>query len=166
MESEKTPESDVAIEFYQKMRAAITGRLTRDAKRIAEKAAQKASQPFSKGRDPVKAGDSVADLLKAFHWEDQLAETDLFNNWPNVVGETNALNSKPENLTNGLLTVRCKSTAWATQLRLMQNDILSRINAAFPQLEITSLKFLGPDAPSWKKGFYTVPGRGPRDTYG
>lgn len=157
---------DIAVEFYQKMKAAVTGRISRDAKRMAEKAAQKTSKPFSKGRDPVRAADSIDDLMKAFHWEGQLAETELFSSWAKIVGETNAANSKPETLVNGLLTVRCKSTAWATQLRLMQNDILGRINQTYPQLEVTSIKFTGPDAPSWKKGFYSVPGRGPRDTYG
>ena len=69
-------------------------------------------------------------------------------------------------LTNGTLTIRCKSTAWATQLRLMQAQILEKINAAYPEVEIKALKMLGPDAPSWKKGPRSVPGRGPRDTYG
>ncbi|MDP4886606.1 MAG: DUF721 domain-containing protein, partial [Aquiluna sp.] len=27
-------------------------------------------------------------------------------------------------------------------------------------------RFIGPSAPSWKKGPRSVPGRGPRDTYG
>ena len=71
-----------------------------------------------------------------------------------------------EALINGTLTIRCKSTAWATQLRLMQTQILAKIHEAHPDLEITALKLLGPDAPSWKKGPRSVPGRGPRDTYG
>jgi predicted nucleic acid-binding Zn ribbon protein len=83
-----------------------------------------------------------------------------------LVGEQNAANSNPETLVGGVLTIRCKSTAWATQLRLMHNDILAKVNAAHAELEITSLKLLGPDAPSWKKGPRSVPGRGPRDTYG
>ena len=49
-----------------------------------------------------------------------LAEAELFSNWSQIVGETNAANSHPETLVNSTLTVRCKSTAWATQLRLMQ----------------------------------------------
>jgi predicted nucleic acid-binding Zn ribbon protein len=48
----------------------------------------------------------------------------------------------------------------------MQAQILEKINAAYPEVEIKALKMLGPDAPSWKKGPRSVPGRGPRDTYG
>ncbi|WP_138316037.1 DUF721 domain-containing protein [Rhodoluna limnophila] len=157
---------DFAQEFYWRMRQAVTGRLSREAKRIAEKENAKNSRPFEKGRDIIAAGDSIEGLLKSFRWESQLSEADLFNNWATVVGETNAASSQPEALINGVLTIRCKSTAWATQLRLMQTQLLEQIRAAFPKLEITSLKLLGPDAPSWKKGPRSVPGRGPRDTYG
>lgn len=157
---------DFAQEFYWKMREAITGRLSRDAKRIAEKEQKANSRPFEKGRDFVKGGDAIDGLMKAFRWEGQLAEADLFNKWAAIVGDTNAASSQPETLTNGTLTIRCKSTAWATQLRLMQAQILEKIHEAYPDVEITALKMLGPDAPSWKKGLRSVPGRGPRDTYG
>ena len=148
------------------MRDAVTGRLTRDAKRMAEKAEKTNSRPFDKGRDPIRAAEGLEGLLQSFRWQSQLAEAELFNSWTAVVGEDNAVASQPEALINGTLTIRCKSTAWATQLRLMQTQILAKIHEAYPDLEITSLKLLGPDAPSWKKGPRSVPGRGPRDTYG
>jgi predicted nucleic acid-binding Zn ribbon protein len=158
--------SDFAQEFYFKMREAVTGRLSRDAKRIIEKAKANKSRPFDKGRDPITAGQTLDGILKEFRWEAQLAEADLFNRWAELVGEQNAANSHPEALVDGVLTIRCKSTAWATQLRLMHNALLEKVTEAHPDLKITSLKLLGPDAPSWKKGPRSVPGRGPRDTYG
>ena len=141
---------DFAQEFYFKMRAAVTGRLSRDAKRIAEREARAASKPFEKGRDAVPAGALIDGLLTRFGWDNQIQEADLFNRWTELVGEANAAASTPEKLERGLLTVRCKSTAWATQLRLMHNDLLAKVNEAHPELEIASLKLLGPDAPSWK----------------
>jgi predicted nucleic acid-binding Zn ribbon protein len=48
----------------------------------------------------------------------------------------------------------------------MQGQIAEKISAQFPELEIKNISFIGPDAPSWKKGSRSVPGRGPRDTYG
>lgn len=157
---------DFAQEFYWKMRDAVTGRISRDAKRIKAKAVKNKSQPFDKGRDPISAGASLEGILKDFRWEARLAEADLFNRWAELVGEANGLNSYPETLVSGVLTVRCKSTAWATQLRLMHDQLLAKINESYGDLGITSLKLLGPDAPSWKKGPRSVPGRGPRDTYG
>lgn len=158
--------ADFAQEFYFRMREAVTGRLSRDAKRIKERRERGGSKPFDTGRDPIAASSTIDALIADFSWEGELSEADLFNSWSKVVGADTAAASMPESLREGTLTVRCKSTAWATQLRLMQGEILTRLNEAYPKLEITALKLLGPDAPSWKKGPRSVPGRGPRDTYG
>ena len=157
---------DFAQEFYWKMREAVTGRLSRDAKRMAERETRANSKPFEPGRDVVAAGSVLDGLLIKFGWENQIREADLFNRWEELVGEANAAASTPERLENGVLTVRCKSTAWATQLKLMKPQVLKALTEAFPQLVLTDIRFTGPDAPSWKKGLRSVPGRGPRDTYG
>jgi predicted nucleic acid-binding Zn ribbon protein len=48
----------------------------------------------------------------------------------------------------------------------MKLQVLTTLQTAFPTLELIDIRFIGPDAPSWKKGQRSVPGRGPRDTYG
>jgi predicted nucleic acid-binding Zn ribbon protein len=48
----------------------------------------------------------------------------------------------------------------------MAATVITRIMTEFPAAGIESVKFLGPDTPSWKRGPRTIPGRGPRDTYG
>ncbi len=158
-------EKNFAMDFYFAMKQAVTGRVSKDNKRIKEKKKLR-SKPFDSGRDPIKASSSIDSLMEDFRWQSQMEEAELFVSWPEIVGELNAKNTQPENLANGKLTVRCKSTAWATELRLMQTQILEKISSSFPELEIKSISFLGPDAPSWKKGPRSVPGRGPRDTYG
>lgn len=158
--------NEVAIEFYQRMKEAATGRKSRDQKRREEQSNKVTTRPFQPGRDPVSVGTSLDGLLSQFSWDAELAQAELFAKWPAIVGEQNANNSTPEELQNGVLLVRCKSTAWATQLRLMQVTILERINADFAEAKVVALKFVGPDAPTWKKGKFSVPGRGPRDTYG
>lgn len=158
--------SDFAVEFYLRMKQAATGRISRDEKRRQEATSRAKSKPYEQGRDPVSAVETLNTIFSEFAWEGELAKAELFVTWPKLVGEQNALNSTPEELQNGQLLVRCKSTAWATQLRLMHNSILERVIAEFPNLKVDSIRFVGPDAPNWKKGKYTVPGRGPRDTYG
>jgi predicted nucleic acid-binding Zn ribbon protein len=156
---------DFAVEFYYAMRQAVTGRASRDQKRIAEQKTKR-SKPFDAGRDPITASSSIDSLMQDFRWQSQLEEAELFIHWGEIVGDINAKNSQPESLSAAKLTVRCKSTAWATELRLMQPVILQKITERFAELGIKSISFVGPDAPSWKKGSRSVPGRGPRDTYG
>ncbi len=164
--TERKP-SNFAEEFYWQMREAVAGkRMSRDQKRILDKKKKGKTKPFQGGRDPVSALSSVDKLVSDFRWSAEMAEGDLHNQWAAVVGEDTASKSTPEDLIDGTLTVRCVSTAWATQLRLMSPEILQRLNSDYPALNISTLKMLGPDAPSWKKGPRSVPGRGPRDTYG
>jgi predicted nucleic acid-binding Zn ribbon protein len=95
-----------------------------------------------------------------------VAEGDLFANWKFIVGDRVAENSFPEEYKKGVLTIRCKSTAWATQLRLMTEEIQAKIAERTPDLEVKELRIIGPQAPSFKRGLRSVPGRGPRDTFG
>ena len=83
-----------------------------------------------------------------------------------VVGEQIADHASPAGLYEGVLSVSAESTAWATQLRMMQAQLLAKIAAAVGDGVVTSLKITGPTAPSWRKGPRRVAGRGPRDTYG
>ncbi len=150
--------------YFREFLGGNKNHLSKDQKRRSEKS--KGSQPFDKGRDPVIAGSSMNQLFENFNWGLNITKAELFSNWDKVVGAANAEASKPEELLDQELTIRCRSTAWATQLRLLESQILARINEEFPSLGVQKLKIIGPNVPTWKKGRRSVPGRGPRDTYG
>lgn len=156
---------DVAVEYYYRVRAALTGKVSRDAKR-REKSSRQNSKPFDLGRAPKSLGNGIDDLIKGFGWQGKVAEGDLFANWKLIVGDRVAEFSYPEDFAKGVLTIRCKSTAWATQLRIMSAEIKSKIAERLPDLEVAEIKVIGPQAPSFKRGLRSVPGRGPRDTFG
>lgn len=122
--------------------------------------------PFQPGRDPRGIGDVVAQLTTESGWNAPLAREDLVLQWRQVAGEEVADHADPVALADGVLTVQCDSTAWATQLSLLRGQILTRITQAHPEAGIETIRFVGPDVPSWKWGPRAVPGRGPRDTYG
>jgi len=122
--------------------------------------------PFTPGRDPRGLGDVVADLTRDAGWNTQLAQEDLVLRWEEVAGEQTAAHAHPVALVDGVLTVQCDSTAWAKQLSLLRAEIVTRLVHAHPEAGIEAVRFVGPDVPSWKWGPRTIPGRGPRDTYG
>lgn len=124
------------------------------------------NQPFTPGRDPGALGEVLARLSKEAGWEITLSREDLVRQWAQVAGEETAKHSDPVSLENGVLTVRCDSTAWAKQLQFMRAALLTEIGRRYPEAGVEELRFNGPDVPSWKWGPRAVPGRGPRDTYG
>lgn len=124
------------------------------------------SGPGPDRRDPETLGNATRDLAQARGWSAQVAEGTVLGRWPSVVGEDIASHAIPTRLSEGVLSVSAESTAWATQLRLMQAQLLAKIAAAVGDGVVTRLKITGPTAPSWRKGPRHVSGRGPRDTYG
>ncbi|MGB8407627.1 MAG: DUF721 family protein [Mycobacterium sp.] len=124
------------------------------------------SGPGPDRRDPQLLGSASIDLAKNRGWTGRVAEGSIFGQWAQVVGEQIADHATPAALRDGVLTVTAESTAWATQLRLVQSQILAKIAAAVGDGLVTSVKIVGPSGPSWRKGRYYVAGRGPRDTYG
>ena len=124
------------------------------------------SGPGPDVRDPQPLGKLARDLAKKRGWSAHVAEGTVLGHWPSVVGKQIADHATPTALNEGVLTVAAESTAWATQLRMMQAQLLAKIAAAVGNGVVTSLKVTGPAAPSWRKGPRHIPGRGPRDTYG
>lgn len=122
--------------------------------------------PFAPGRDPHGIDDVLDDLVREAGWSPQLAREDLMRQWEEVAGAETAAHAQPVGLSDGVLTVRCDSTAWTKQLSMLRPQILTRIVSAHPEAGVESLRFIGPDVPSWKWGPRVAPGRGPRDTYG
>lgn len=156
-----------ASNVYRRLRALFgdPSKRGRDAQRRSHKA-QSDSSPFGAGRDPAGLAGVLDGMTRQLGWSSPLARGDLLASWPELVGPEIAAHSTPAGVDEGVLTVQCDSTAWATQLRLMRADILTRIMQRHPEAEVSSVTFLGPGAPSWKRGPRSIPGRGPRDTYG
>jgi len=125
-----------------------------------------ASVPFGKGRDPRALGDVLGGFAEDRGWTATLARADVIAHWPELVGEENADRTEPVSFDEGVLTVRCASTAWTQQMRILRAETTTRIIARFPDCGLESVRFIGPDLPSFTRGRRSVPGRGPRDTWG
>ena len=124
------------------------------------------SGPGPDVRDPQTLGAATRDLARTRGWSPRVAEGTVFGQWQTVVGEQIASHATPMALREGVLSVSAESTAWATQLRMVQSQLLAKIAAAVGDGVVTKLKIVGPVTPSWRKGRYHIAGRGPRDTYG
>ncbi|NLG56185.1 MAG: DUF721 family protein [Rhodococcus sp.] len=124
------------------------------------------SGPGPDDRDPQPLGALTGQISKQRGWSPHVSEGTVLGRWVHVVGEDIASHATPTTLREGVLHVSAESTAWATQLRLMQSQILARIAGSVGDGVVKSLKITGPTAPSWRKGDRHIKGRGPRDTYG
>ena len=166
-EMEDAPEESEPVSVYLRFRRVFGDVSSRSAD--ARKRAKKepgSTIPFGSGRDPEGLGAVMDAVTSKLGWSSPLARSELLASWLEIAGVDTAEHSTPVGIEEGVLTVKCDSTAWATQLRLMRVQIMNRIISRYPDAGIESIRFEGPGAPSWKRGPRSIPGRGPRDTYG
>ena len=117
--------------------------------------------------DPQLISDVLKNLIQDREWQSGIAEGNLFANWESIVGAEIAEHTEPIAILEGVLTIRTSSTAWATQLNLISNDVLASLQASAPGALVEKLSIIGPQGPNWKRGIRTIRGaRGPRDTFG
>jgi predicted nucleic acid-binding Zn ribbon protein len=120
-----------------------------------------------KNTDPQSLETVLSEVIANRNWSKGVAEGSLFSDWVQIVGQEIATHTTPISLVDGKLTIQSSSSAWATQMRLMQSDLLKTISTTAPGALVEELIFIGPHAPSWKRGLRTIRGaRGTRDTYG
>jgi predicted nucleic acid-binding Zn ribbon protein len=124
------------------------------------------SGPGADQRDPQPFGRIASRIAVERGWNASLANGQVFGQWARLVGEDVAEHAQPVALKDGELTVRASSTAWAMQLRTLQGQLLAKIAAVVGHGVVKKMRIHGPTAPSWRKGYRHVSGRGPRDTYG
>lgn len=141
------------------------------ALRAARDGARRSSAPraIRKRRaasEPIGLTDSLGGLVSDRGWTEQVAVHEVLARWAEIVGAEVAEHVQPHAFEKGTLTVTASSSAWATQVRLLAGEFLKRLAAEVGHGVIERIEVRGPSAPSWRKGPRSVPGRGPRDTYG
>ncbi len=142
------------------------------AKQIARAARGAAAKPAAKRKttkpldEPTAIGELLKEVIDDQGWSRQVNIHQLLARWPALVGPVNAAHSSPESYADTVLTVRAESSTWATSLRTIAPQLVAILNEQLGQGTVTRVVVVGPQAPNWKKGRRSVPGRGPRDTYG
>jgi predicted nucleic acid-binding Zn ribbon protein len=121
------------------------------------------------GRDPMALGSAINRLITERGWEAPAAVGGVMGRWPEIVGEDVAKHCVPERYDEDehVLSVRCDSTAWATNLRLLAPTLVARLNEDLGHGTVKLIKVQGPGAPNRRYGPLRAPGStGPGDTYG
>lgn len=129
---------------------------------------ERRSGPGPDDRDPLALGSAVERLLIERGWTGQAAIGGVVGRWAEIVGPDMAAHVVPESFDPGagVLVLRADSTAWATQVNFLLGTLRQRLAAEVGSTTVTTVRVVGPTAPSWRFGNRHVSGRGPRDTYG
>ena len=124
--------------------------------------------PGESTRDPKPLGGIVGQLIRSRGWKEPVAVSSVLARWDDLMGPEVSAHAQPVRFENSIVEVRCDSTAWATELRLMQRQIVQMFDRELGAGVVSSVRIFGPNNGRWSsRGPKRAPGgRGVRDTYG
>ena len=165
---ELTPPSEVARAALNRAKAAAAGRGIRPGQEARRRSPLEPLRgtPGKGGRDPRLVSETLASLVRDHGWTQDISVGGVIGRWRDVVGDQVADHCTPEEFEDHVLTVRTDSTSWATNLKLLVPQLLRRLADDVGDGVVRDVLVLGPAGPGFKRGPRSVPGRGPRDTYG
>ncbi len=80
------------------------------------------------GAGPSRVGDVLEQVLKDSGVHEQLQRVGVADEWVDRVGEAIARVARPRIVSGTVLVVEVRSSAWLTELDMMKDEILRRLN--------------------------------------
>lgn len=104
---------------------------------------------MKKRPEPRRLDDAIGDLLARAQPAGGLASVQRV--WREAVGEVIATEATPTAEQSGVLTVSCRSAAWASDLDLLAPELIEQLNARLGEQRIVRLRCIATTARSWNK---------------
>ncbi|KAF5288744.1 hypothetical protein FQR65_LT20907 [Abscondita terminalis] len=139
---------DFASEAYLRAKSVWKGVPARRRKKQVDAPGGKA---FGPGRDPKALSDVLVVMAGDMGWSVELEQARLLSEWREFAGDSTADHTTVVGISQGVLQIQCDSTAWATELRRLRGEMLTRLLRDYPDAEIRDLRFLAPGAPQLER---------------
>jgi predicted nucleic acid-binding Zn ribbon protein len=94
---------------------------------------------------PERLGDVLREYLRDSSIGERVAEAAVVPEWQERVGAGIAAVTTPLRVSRGTLLVAVRSSAWLMELKLMEREILQRLNAGRTAGRIERIRFLMAD---------------------
>jgi predicted nucleic acid-binding Zn ribbon protein len=117
---------------------------------------------------PSRLGDALQDYLRESGLEERLEAAAVVPEWEERVGAAIAAVTVPVRVSSGTLLVAVRSSTWLMELRLMEREILGRINEGRQKGRVQRIRFVmtgdedapEPPSPRSRRGRRKDPGGG------
>lgn len=95
---------------------------------------------------PIKLGEALGKFLAESKIGQRMEEAGIVPEWAERVGPRIAAVTEPLRVSHGTLLVAVRSSAWLMELRLMEKEILRRLNEGRERGRIEKIRFVMSDA--------------------
>ena len=96
-------------------------------------------QPLPGPGEPKRVGESLDRVASSLGVPLASTLSGVFASWEELVGESLAAHTRPRSLRDGTLVVAVDEPAWATQLRWLEGDLVSRLTEVLGEGQITRI---------------------------
>jgi len=93
-------------------------------------------------RDPEPLGDALQRFLEESAIGEKMEKASIVPEWPEKVGEAIAAVTTPLRVSGGTLLVAVRSSGWLMELRMMEREILGRLNEGRKRGRIERIRFV------------------------
>jgi predicted nucleic acid-binding Zn ribbon protein len=87
-----------------------------------------------------KIGDVISECLRELHIDRKLKEVSLVSQWESLMGKTVASRTKQIYIKNRILYIQVTSSVMKSELLMMRQDIIARLNENAGEVLIEDLK--------------------------
>ncbi len=94
---------------------------------------------------PMKVGEALKEYLTRSQVGERMQEATIVPEWAERVGQRIAAVTTPLRVSRGTLFVAVRSSAWLMELRLMEGEILRRLNEGRESGRIAKIRFVMAD---------------------
>lgn len=97
---------------------------------------------MKKKEGPKKVRETLQKYLDKAGIAEKIEAASVVPEWPRLVGDGIAAVTTPLRVSNGVLIVSVRSSAWMSELKLMEREIIKRLNADRTRGRITGIRFV------------------------
>ena len=96
--------------------------------------------PTDDGAEPSSVRSSLDRVMRRLGGPSADATTGIFGRWEELVGDGVAANSRPVALRDTTLVIAVTDPAWATQLRFLESQIVTRLQVELGARTVTEIE--------------------------
>ena len=100
---------------------------------------------MSERQAPARLGEVLREMLRDTTLGERVAEAAIVPEWPDLVGPGIAAVTEPLRVSNHVLFVAVRSSPWLLELRMMEREILRRLNVG-RRPSLAGIRFVIADA--------------------
>jgi predicted nucleic acid-binding Zn ribbon protein len=90
--------------------------------------------------EPKNLSEYLARLISNLGWEEKMYQAKLLDLWSEIIGDSAAESVKIFNLKKGVLTLKTEASAWRSEMKIREEQIIEIINKKLNNNVVKELK--------------------------